>query len=85
MDIMEEKDERHTDRRRLLRGAGAVVAGVAGVAGAVAATPAQAATGDQVLAGKAHTADATTSIELTGATAPATTPPFGSRTPGVRH
>lgn len=73
---MDEKDERQTDRRRLLRGAGAVVAGVAGagVAGAVAATPASAATGDPVVAGQNNTANATTGIEVAGAAAPESTP-----------
>jgi hypothetical protein len=72
---MEEEKERQVGRRRLLRGAGAVVAGVAGagVAGAVAATPASADTLGNTILGIANTANATTSIELTGNGNPAAT------------
>src|SRR5262249_10510417 len=69
---MEEENERHVGRRRLLRGAGAVVAGVAGagVVSAVDATPAEATQGSAVLAGLPNTETDTTGIELTGATMP---------------
>jgi hypothetical protein len=69
---MEEEKERHVGRRRLLRGAGAVVVGAAGagVASAVVATPAEASQGSAVLAGLANTESDTTSIQLTGATSP---------------
>jgi hypothetical protein len=58
----EQQEQEQLGRRRLLRGAGAVVAGVAGVsvAGAVAATPAAADTGDPVIAGQGNDANATT-------------------------
>jgi hypothetical protein len=60
----EQQEQEQLGRRRLLRGAGAVVAGVAGasVAGAVAATPAQAAPGDTLTAGGDVNAGATTTV-----------------------
>src|SRR4051794_10553437 len=69
---MEEEKDRHIGRRRLLRGGGAVVAGIAGagVASAVVATPAEATQGNAVLAGLANTETDTTGISLTGATTP---------------
>ena len=65
---MQEHDEDRTvNRRRLLRRAGTVAAGAAGVtvAGAMVSSPAQAAEGDAVLAGKANVSGAATT-KLTG-------------------
>ncbi len=70
----EEQQNRQVGRRRLLRGAGAVVAGVAGagVASAFVASPAEASQGSAVLAGVSNTETDTTVLDLTGATSPET-------------
>lgn len=58
---MSEKENKAVDRRRLLRRAGTVAAGVAGttVVGAAAAAPAQAAAGDPVIQGADNMAGST--------------------------
>jgi hypothetical protein len=68
----EEQKDHQVGRRRLLRGAGAVVAGVAGAgaASALVATPAEASQGSAVLAGVSNTETDATVINLTGATSP---------------
>jgi hypothetical protein len=73
-DEREEVSERNIGRRRMLRGAGAVLAGTAGaaVAGAVAATPAHAAAGDPVVQGAANNAGTTVTGLTTNTIAGAT-------------
>ena len=73
---MQEQDndeDRSVNRRRLLRRAGTVAAGVAGagVVSAVVSSPAQAATGDNFVLGTANTAGATTKLTAGDATQPA--------------
>ncbi|NYH44119.1 hypothetical protein HNR22_003846 [Micromonospora jinlongensis] len=66
---MTENQDKTVNRRRLLRRAGAVAAGVAGttVVGAAAATPAQAAPGDPVVQGATNAAgNSTTALTSTG-------------------
>jgi hypothetical protein len=60
--------DRQVDRRRLLRRAGTVAAGVAGagIVSAVASSPANAADGDTVTLGQANTESSTTSITSSG-------------------
>src|SRR5262249_11353633 len=73
-DMLEEEENRKVNRRRLLRRAGTVVAGVAGagVAPAVGADPAQAANGANVLIGNSNgdPGDNTTSLSHTNASTP---------------
>ena len=66
MDEQHEQEQDQLGRRRLLRGAGAVVAGVAGasVAGAVAATPASADPDGNFILGVPNTADSGTGLTL---------------------
>jgi hypothetical protein len=73
---MQEQDndgDRSVNRRRFMRRAGTVAAGVAGagVVSAVASTPAQAATGDNFVLGNANTAGATTKLTAGDAANPA--------------
>jgi hypothetical protein len=72
--MLEEQENRKVNRRRLLRRAGTVVAGVAGagVVTAVVADPAQAANGANVLIGNSNgdPGDNTTSLSHTNASTP---------------
>jgi hypothetical protein len=70
--MLEEQENRKVNRRRLLRRAGTVVAGVAGagVVGAVVANPAQAANGGPVVIGAGNTGTSTTSLSMTDANTP---------------
>jgi hypothetical protein len=78
----EQHEQEHVGRRRLLRGAGAVVAGVAGagVAGAVVATPAQAADGQPIVQGQANNGNTVTEVAISGGNA-ATSAPLKLRNP----
>ncbi|WP_328421977.1 hypothetical protein OG470_07165 [Micromonospora sp. NBC_00389] len=69
---MTEKQDKTVDRRRLLRRAGTVAAGVAGttVVGAAVAAPAQAAPGDPVVQGANNAAGATTTTLTSTAAGP---------------
>lgn len=69
--MSEERNALPVDRRRLLRRAGTVAAGIAGtgVVGAVAAVPAQAAPGDPVLQGRDNNAEQATTLRSSSATA----------------
>ncbi|MER7893717.1 hypothetical protein ABTX15_28270 [Micromonospora sp. NPDC094482] len=66
--LRKQHEEQSIGRRRLLRRAGAVAAGMAGagVAGAASATPAQAAAGDPVIQGVDNVVETATTLRNTG-------------------
>ncbi|MEU8299592.1 hypothetical protein AB0C04_20215 [Micromonospora sp. NPDC048909] len=66
--LRKQDEEKSIGRRRLLRRAGAVAAGMAGagVAGAASATPAQAAAGDPVIQGVDNVVETATTLRNTG-------------------
>lgn len=73
--MQDEQDERPLNRRRLLRQAGTVVAGVAGatVVGAVVASPAEATNGDDILVGGSYSGTSTTTLSINDSATPALT------------